>query len=270
MTAPPLMRFIALGSLIFAGEQLNQDAPSEETARLTLSTATQSLLLNEARDALGRTLTETEVEQVFKEWENETLLVEDARRLGLADNDPILRRRLAEKMRYLLESAASAASPSDTTLRAHLARYPERFMLPPQVALDHRFFSRELRGAGMDADAQAARTALTSGRPSPGDLHPLGASLPLQTEQALTKRLGAAFARHALEAPVGSWSGPISSPTGLHVIRVTVHQPTRVATLEELRPHIESSWRGDARVEELREQLDRLRERRGLPKRRAP
>jgi peptidyl-prolyl cis-trans isomerase C len=235
-----------------------------------LSTATQRLLLNEAQETLDRALSDGEIDQALREWEEETLLVEDARRLGLDRDDPIVRRRLAEKMRYLLEDAATTPAPSDEALTEHLTHHPAQFMLPAEVALDQRFFSRARRGAGMDADARAALLDLLAGRPNPGDPHPLGESLPMQTERALARRLGPAFARHALEAPLGSWSGPITSPTGLHVMRINAHQPSRRAALDEQRPHIEASWRERQREQRLRAQMDALRRRRGLPRRRAP
>jgi peptidyl-prolyl cis-trans isomerase C len=270
MRLPPLMRFIALGSVLFAGEVLSRGAPLDHVAPVVLSTATQRLLFSEEQERLGRPLSEVETEQVLRQWEDETLLVEDARRLGLATNDPIVRRRMAEKMRYLLEDAAAAEAPSDRALAQHLERYPERFTVPDHVALDQRFFSRELRGAGMDADAQAALRDMSSGRPVAGDPHPLGATLPLQTKRSLARSLGPAFAAHALEAPVGVWSGPIVSPTGLHLLRISVHQGPRTARLDERLPQIEASWRESHRRVALQVQLDALRRRRGLPERRAP
>ena len=270
MNPTPLLRFILLGSLLFVTESLLADDPTEEVPSLTLSTATQRLIIGEEEQRQGRELTIEETEQALRAWENETLLVRDARRLGLATDDPIIRRRMAEKMRYLIEDAATVSPPTDEALMAYLDRHQERFTLPAQVAIDQRFFSRELRGAGMDSDAQAGLRLLRSGQPERGDTHPLGESLPLQTEQALSRRLGAVFARRALDAPVGTWSGPIASSTGLHLIRVNVHQAARPASLDERRAQIEASWRVDQREQRLRRQLDALRKRRGLPARRSP
>ena len=270
MTPPPLLRFVLIGSLLFMTESLLADNPTEGAAPLTLSTATQRLIVNEEEQRQGRKLTAEEVEHALRAWENETLLVRDARRLGLATHDPIIRRRMAEKMRYLIEDAATVTPPTDEALTAYLERNQQQFMLPAQVAIDQRFFSREIRGAGMDSDAQAGLRLLRSGEPERGDSHPLGESLPLQTEQALSRRLGAVFAQRALDAPVGTWSGPIASSTGLHLIRVNVHQPARPAKLEERRAHVEASWRANEREQRLRAQLDALRRRRGLPERRSP
>ena len=162
-------------------------------------------------------MTLDERDQLFTRWEDETLLVMDARRLGLDHDDPIVRRRLEEKMRYLLEDAASSGAASDDALRAHLSAYPERFMLPERVSLEQRFFSRAARGAHLDADAQAALSMLRAGEDAEGDKHPLGDAITLSTESAVRRSLGRVVAARLGELEVERWSGPFASRAGLHL-----------------------------------------------------
>ena len=271
MMGPPLLRFMVLGGLLFIAERA-MEVPTAATAQapITLTSANQRLLLNEARDRLGRPLKGDEAEHILRSWEDETLLIKDAQRLGLEAGDPIVRRRLAEKMRYLLEGTSTSQEPTEAELQATLEASPERFTLPLMLAFEQRFFSRVERGANLDLDAQAALQRLIKGEQAIGDPHPLGEELPLQTSRQLTDSLGATFARAVSDAPVGRWSGPYASPKGLHLIHVNVRNPARPARLEEMRGEIEAIWRRDQRKEAMREQLDTLRARHDLPSRREP
>ena len=146
MTIPPLLRFAALGSLLFAADRLS--APTEPEASavpIVLSAGMEHLVLGEVRDRLGRPPTAEEAKGALRSWEEESLLVADARTLGLDAADPIVRRRLAQKMRYLLDDAIATGAPTEADLEAHLAAHPDRFQVPARLALEHRFFDRGAR-----------------------------------------------------------------------------------------------------------------------------
>jgi len=271
MRVPPLARFIALGGLLFAIDRASTPEPSIGADHaIELSPATQRLLLDETRDRLGRQPTAAEIDQALRSWEDTSLLVADARALGLDRGDPIVRRRLVAKMRYLLDDATPLRAPTADELQAHLAANQDRFQVPIRLALEQRFFDRGVRGAALDSDARAALAILTTGAEEPGDPHRIGASVPLQTRRQLADIFGGPFARSVVEAPVDVWSGPHASSRGLHLVRVTEHQPARPARLDELRRQVEASWRHGERKAGSRAQIDALRTRHGLAVRGAP
>ncbi|MDP6945110.1 MAG: peptidylprolyl isomerase [Myxococcota bacterium] len=271
MTTPPLLRFAALGCLLFAAERFNAPTgPEASVVPVVLSAGMEQLVLGEVRDRLGRPPTAEEAAGALRHWEEESLLVADAKTLGLDVGDPIVRRRLAQKMRYLLDDAISTRPPTEADLEAHLAAHPERFQVPVRLALEHRFFDRGARGAALDTDARAALEGLRSGRDAPGDPHTVGPEVALGTQRQLADALGAPFARAVVEAPEGQWSGPYPSSRGLHLVRVTQREAARTARLEEMRSRVEAAWRLAERKANSRGQIDRLRDRHDLPPRRRP
>jgi peptidyl-prolyl cis-trans isomerase C len=269
VTIPPLARFIALGCLLFAAERTTT-ARTDTPEALTLSTATQRLLAAEVEDRLGRPAQSDEIDQAIQTWEDTSLLVADAQALGLDRGDPIVRRRLAQKMRYLIDDAAERTPPTAADLEAHLAAHPDRFLIPTRVALTHRFFDRGVRGADLDTSARAALSDLNEGHDAQGDAHAIGETLPLQTKRQLADSLGATFARAVVEAPLARWSGPYPSARGLHLVRVTERVAARPARLDEMRGRVEASWRQARRLSSAVSQLDALRRRHDLPARGAP
>ena len=271
MTTRSIMHFFALGALMFAIERF-AFGPEQQTQSITLtfSHATQGLLLKEERERLGRNLSAQEKEDTLRRWEDETLLVADARRLGLHVEDPIILRRLEEKMRYLLEDAAESREASDEELEAYLAKHRGRFMLPPTLSLEQHFFSRVERGAHLDRDAQNALKALRSGEAVVSDKHPSGRWVKDRSAAQLRREFGRLLTDKVRTTHTKGWAGPIASAKGLHLVRIIERREAQPAKLNAVRPYVEAAYRDMQRESRLRAEIDALRARRGLPARQQP
>ncbi|MDK1373563.1 MULTISPECIES: peptidylprolyl isomerase [unclassified Sinorhizobium] len=84
----------------------------------------------------------------------EELLAREARELGLDADDTVVRRRLAQKMTFLIEGTARIAEPTEGELRAFYDAHREKFVRPGRVSFEHIFFDRRKRS---DAAADAQR-----------------------------------------------------------------------------------------------------------------
>jgi hypothetical protein len=170
-------------------------------------------------------------------------LVAEALRLGLHESDLVVRRRLAQKMRLVLGEAARAEEPSEPELATYLAARAERFTEPARVVLSQRWFETEAE----------ARAALAAGGEPRGEAIALPAELPSHSEAELAARFGPAFAAAAFAAPDGRWSGPIRSSYGQHLVRVRSRTPARLSPLAAVRSQVREALlaeRADAAVRE--------------------
>ena len=70
--------------------------------------------------------------------------------------------------------------------------------------------------------------------------------LPRQFDEAreadVIRTFGESFARELARAPAGKWSGPIASPYGLHLVRLSSHSQAREPKLEEVRDLVTREW----------------------------
>src|SRR5690606_33803335 len=109
----------------------------------------------------GRSPTPEEREGLVQRWLEEEIMVRRAQSLNLHQGDPILRRRLAQVMRFVWEESAGREEPSDAILHAWWSEHRERYAGEPRVELQHVFFSRERRGgaAMLQAREQVASLA---------------------------------------------------------------------------------------------------------------
>src|SRR3712207_7295774 len=93
----------------------------------------------------------------------EELLYREARAMGLGEDDIIVRRRLAQKMAFLIEDTARFAVRSKRELRRFYEAHPEQFASQATVSFTQLYFSREARKE-VQADATAALALLARAR----------------------------------------------------------------------------------------------------------
>lgn len=186
-------------------------------------------------------------------------LLAEAEALGL-DDDVVVRRLLATKMRLLLQQENAGGPIAEAAILEYRERHRERFVQPRTVTLTHVFLGR---GARASDDAPAALAKLAAPAPPAAEElsapFPLGHRLLAYTENQLTSRFGRAFADRVLALEPGRWEGPLASPYGLHLVRVDEHSPARLAPLEAVRDSIRLALSKERAAQNLAEGLARLR-----------
>ena len=207
-----LFQFFAVGALVWAF------APARHREREVVvdsSVVADALRSEQAR--VARPLTLEEKQRVVGELVEAEVLLREGLRLGIGADDPVVRGRIADRMRGHLEAAAPATVTPDEA-REEAARRVAR--MPVRVRLSIAFISKERPNAASDADALARLLATSPETPAPygGDRAPIEAN-EWWREEDLTRAAGASVARAALDTRIGSWSAPIASAWGFYVIR---------------------------------------------------
>jgi peptidyl-prolyl cis-trans isomerase C len=159
-----------------------------------------------------------------RQWLEEEVLYREARQRGLGEGDLIVRRRLAQKMRALLETSVTVTPPEDATLQAFIDRQPARYGGVERIDLDHVFLSRGSRPPDLQAEAVRIAPLLTApggaGLAGLSDPHPAGVALRGAQFRDLERLFGTPLAHHLAALPEGGWQGPLTSALGLHFVRV--------------------------------------------------
>jgi hypothetical protein len=83
----------------------------------------------------------------------EEVLYREALAMGLDRDDTIVRRRMAQKMEFLTDDVVGAAEPDDAALQRFFAENAARYAKPARVSFRHVYFSKEKRGASVEASA---------------------------------------------------------------------------------------------------------------------
>jgi len=277
----PLVHFLVLGALLFgAYAWLNRGASGTAVNRAgTVRVTTNEVAWLKATWARQwqREPTRDELRGLVTEYLKEELLAREARTMGLDENDLIVRRRLAQKLEFLVQDTSRLADPTEDDLRRFYAANPERFAESARVSFTHVYFSRDRRkDAAADARAalavlsrtdvaQASQPASSGGIPAASSesergrsenpqagkpaLHDLGDRLLIDPEilnadeQTVSAQFGKEFAGAVFALQPDAWHGPIESGYGLHLVRVSESKPAKRREFADVKTQVLEHWR---------------------------
>jgi peptidyl-prolyl cis-trans isomerase C len=194
----------------------------------------------------------------------EEVLSREAMALGLDKDDTIVKRRLAQKMEFVMEDVSALRDPSEDELKRWFAQNPQRFALAGLVTFRHLYFSPDLRGEHARDDAADALQKLAG---KPEDTPELeGLSDRFMFQDFYTERspdqiggiFGSAFAQALPQLKQRQWQGPIESGLGWHLVWVESTIPGRVPAFEEVEATVKSEWIDEQRAQGKRNMFDRM------------
>lgn len=262
----PLVHFLLAGAALFGWYEWRGGGAGPGSTRIVVGSGQiESLAAGFAR-TWQRPATEAELKGLLDEWVREEIAVREAMAMGLDRDDTVIRRRLRQKLEFLVEDFAAAAPPTDEELRSWLAAHPETFRTETQVALRQVFLSRERRGAAAESDARALLARLVAAGPEApigelGDPSLLPQELGLARLGELERVFGAELARGIEALAPGAWSGPLASSYGLHLVLVRGRVEGGTPPLEAIRPAVERELLAARRRQQIARMYERLLER---------
>ncbi len=207
----PLLHFVFLGVILFAANGVLETRKAEETSApspsIRITSADVDWLRQMWTRQWGPPLTDEQLTGLVADHLKEEILAREARAQQLDVGDTVVRRRLAQKMSFLLEDTIRASEPSEAELGALYDARPDLAAIPARVSFEHAFYARQ---KGSDVAVRVAFAALTDhpDAPTPGDRFLLGDAFSDQDEQALSNMFGATFTHAVFTAERGRWSGP--------------------------------------------------------------
>jgi hypothetical protein len=170
----PLFHFLIAGSLLFGSyEWMNRGKQTTEAVEpIRIGKGEVRWLSETFASQWRRQPTAEEFDNLLTTLINEELLAREARTLSLDRDDTIVRRRLAQKLAFLIEDTSRITEPGDDELRRYHAIHAEHYRTEPVVTFQHVFFSPQRRpDAESDARQVLAAVALAG---SPGAALPTG------------------------------------------------------------------------------------------------
>jgi hypothetical protein len=261
----PLVHFLVIGAVIFAVYSFVQ--PADEAVplrgRIVVSEGRVAQLTEVFTRTWQRAPTQEELRGLVEGFVQEEVYYREALKLGLDRDDTVVRRRLQQKMEFLIEPAEAVLQASDEELDAFLVAHREDFRIAPRIAFRQVFFSPEKREP--PAVQRAAATLDELSRAGPGDaVRELGdptllpGEMPLTSALVIARSFGEDFAAQLGDLPEGAWHGPVASPFGLHVVLVTERIAGYDPPLAQVRAAVRAEWQHRRREDFAQQEYQRL------------
>ena len=195
---------------------------------------------------------------------DEELLAREAREMGLDENDTIVRRRLAQKLEYMVDDTAHLVDPPDDQLRQFYEAHGDRFLAGTTLTFMQVYFSSQKR---KDAEGDA-KTALAALQGPGGDAlaQTLGDPLLMEAdfrnadEQMVSSIFGPDFAKALFGMKPGGWVGPIKSSYGYHLVEISSATAADRPPFDQVRDKVLAEWRREQEDEAKQLYLAQLRQ----------
>ena len=188
--------------------------------------------------AWQRPPTEKELQSLVDNWVREEIFYREGVAMGLDRDDPIVRRRIGQKVEFIIEGMTPAV-PTVQEMQAWLDAHPDKYAIEPRFSFRQVYLDPSRRGDRLTADAADALRRLQSGKTVDGDSTMLPASLESARRFDVERNFGTDFASAIESLEVDGWHGPVRSEFGLHLVELTALEPGRNATLDEARAAVE-------------------------------
>ncbi len=243
-----------------AAEALTAHAPPD-ARKIVVTSALLAALRREFAAQNGHPPTPEQEAALVRDHVDREVLYREAQALDLGREDPIVKRRLVQKMEALLDTAVPTEPPTDAQVSEWFWAHRGEFERPARVSLTHVFFRREKIDGDLEHVAQGAIEALEGGAAldSMGDPFVRGRSFVSRSRDELATIFGAEFADRVMTLPEKRWSGPIPSSYGWHLVRIDGREGAHLPEIAEVRGTIEGRLTKERRERDRREALDRLR-----------
>lgn len=267
----PLLHFLVAGGILFGIFGLTHRAGPGLASDKTIVVDRESLLnffqyrshafQPEFFSSQLEAMTAAERKDLVDQYVQEEILYREAKAMGLEQGDYVIRQRLVQKMRFLIEGMTEGrAEPSDAVLAEYFQKNSKRYVVDPSVTFTHIFFDSSVRG-----DQEARELALRlkerlnaggaafNDAPNYGDRFPFLQNYVERTFDYVASQFGSEFVSKLKQgAPAEKhWIGPIRSTYGYHVVLMTRLTEARVPKLNEIRSQVADDWLRD-QVEDAR------------------
>ena len=251
----PLFQFGVVGVLLFL---IFDWVGVGTTQEIVVTNAIRTTIAGDWQAQVGQVPTPEQLDNLVNRWVEDEMVFREARLRGLDEGDDIVRRRLVQKMRLLVEDEGVGPPAGEAELRAFFAANPGRYGEPDRVTFEHRFFSANTR-TDPAADVVAA---LAGDGPGEGDAFLLDQSFSRVSQQMVDRHFGQAFAKALFSLPVeDSWQGPVESAYGQHAVRVRERISAKLPPYSKVAARVVADYDSERRVTAQKDFVESLKSR---------
>ena len=210
-----ILVFFLLGFFIyFLDISMNYD---EESKDIYVSDQELDGLFAAWNSRVGRPPNEQEIYNIVNDYIEEEILYREALRLGLDQNDRIIKRRLAQKISFLKQES-NREEPKTNQLIAFYETNRNKYFVPTTYSFTHYYFAKS-----SDAETKAlVALKRLDNQDAKIEAEPfvLGKNFNEYSLGEIEQAFGASFLSAFEDPRLNEWIGPFSSSYGEHLLYI--------------------------------------------------
>lgn len=235
----PLVHFALLGLLLFVLFRLvNYD---ETDTAIVIDQYDLNEMIAKWNLQWSRDPTADELKGLLDSYIKQEIYYREALAMRLDHDDEVVKRRMAQKMKFLTQDVVSQVEPSEEELIRYMEDNAKSFTREKEISFKHVYFSPDRRQNAL-ADAKAA---LDSQKPD-GDHPPIPSEFNETSISKIRANFGQDFAENIGELVVADyWQGPITSGYGYHIVLIEKIIEARPYLFEEVKDQVKNDYQYD-------------------------
>ena len=250
----PLLHFLLLGCGIFvAYSVLFKGEGDAATRKITMTQGEIASLAEVFRRSWQRPPSPDELAGLVRERVREEVYAREAMALGLQKDDTVIRRRLAQKMEFVLDDVANQVQPTDAELAAYLSAHPQSFGNEQLFTFQQVFLDPQKHGKRLLADAAKLRLSLDKSGVG-ADVSAMGDPFLLEhafkelPSSEIARQFGKEFPVKLAALSLNEWH-EVESGYGIHLVRIAQRTEAGVPPLDEVRELVRREYGNERRLE---------------------
>jgi len=241
----PLLHFLLGGAALFLLFSYVADPQTGRDDQIAVTSGQIERLVTLFVKTRQRAPTDLELRGLLDSYVLEEVLYREALTMGLDQDDSIVRRRMRQKIEFLLDDF-TLVKPTDTDLQQFLDRQPDRFRPDARISFVQIYLKEKSRKS-----ADSTLAILQEGVTDPSQLsdsYLIKYQFNDVPAAVIRAQFGNSFTTALFVLQTGGWTGPIDSPFGLHLVRIEQIIAGVVPALTTIRAEVEREWLVDFRA----------------------
>jgi len=264
----PLIQFLVIGACIYGAYALF-GTPEEDFRDTTIVVDSNRInaMISQWESRWNRLPTRAEIDGLIQVYIREDVLYRQAVAMGLNEDDPITRRRMAQKLQFLTSDLSQMQQPREGELEQYFSEKAGSYRGEDMISFTQVFIDPDKREDATLGDAAEILAQLKAAGEPDSETIQLGDRLMLQnnfssaTELDIRRQLGSGFAEVVMTLEPGQWHGPVLSGYGVHLVYVYEFVEAPPAVFENVQARVLEDWHEQKREQFNADFLESLKSR---------
>jgi len=250
----PFIHFLLLGAVIFVAHRLVSGRADNQPGKIVITQGEITSMVIGFSRTWQRPPTHEELAGLIRDRVRQEVYYREALAMGLDRDDPVIRRRMQQKLEFVTDDIATPSEPTDAELAEYLKTHANVFRTDRRFTFSQVYLDPSKHGNRLTQDI----TQLLNGLRQQGrnvDFYSLGDPFLLERRveavrpSEVAKQFGEKFAAKLSDLPLGEWYGPVESGYGMHLVLVEERTEERLPELAEVRDAVRREWANARRLE---------------------
>jgi peptidyl-prolyl cis-trans isomerase C len=260
----PFIQFIILGSLLFVFVSYSQQKRDKQSREIIVGNEQVNLMIVNYKTQTGNLPSKQQLDAMIENYIKEEISYREAKKIGLDKDDEIIRRRLSQKFDFLQTDLKEVPTPTEAALEQFYRNNPALFQKEGAVSFSHIYFTTDnstdsiAKQRALAVLEQLQHTSLQRA-PEKGDRFALQYDYTNQAAVDIQQNFGnTPMQKELFNLPLNTWTGPVQSGYGWHLIFVSKRDNTAVIPFAAIKEEVKTACIEAAKAAQNKKVFDQL------------